>query len=435
MLTAATCANLCFRWTDTRASDNSRQKESPQMGARNFAISNQTARLAARPNDKTRLRRGNVNVSYIHEITGFSEPVKRRIFRGLVRRSGNPASANRSRSEPQASGSQEGAGRPEVEAEAETGEPNRFFSLEPWQEAFVRTLPRFCECTNDFELGTRIKERDLALNAAHIQVNTPMVRRYIVADVDRSDAAEAHVKAGVAQLNIIAINPVNGHAHAFWELATPVTYFARSRWASIQYCSEVQRGLFRRLGADFSYNDGLPKNPISDWWDVRHVHDRAYSLRDLAATLTSKDMRSWQKGERETGMGRNVILFNELRYTSYGRVVSCQRRRRLFGFRDGSLCHSAKPQQFPRFCYFASCVRGSFHRKIGAQMDLGALGVLSRPNSRKRTAVSRASECARQEARGANVAGHTSAAKRLPLSASPFAPIGVGLRRGRSKDE
>ena len=284
------------------------KKGRPKRTARNIAVSTTTARLPTRPMEDHFVLRFANEVKGVNE---FSQNLKFEAWSNdpVVLRQQIDLALNR---RPKKKKRKYNKARPE---------PNRFWELAPWQQRFISTLPRSCECTNNFELGTRFKERDLALHAAHIQVNTPMIRRYIVADLDMHNAAEAHVRAGVATPNIIAINPANGHAHVFYELASPVTYFARSKWSCISFAADVQRGLFRRLNADLAYNDGLPKNPVSDWWEVRHLHDQPYSLRDLAASLNTKDMRARQKGEREIGIGRNVTLFNELRSISYGRVV------------------------------------------------------------------------------------------------------------------
>jgi len=190
----------------------------------------------------------------------------------------------------------------------------RFWENEPWQENFISTLPPYIQCAGeDFAKGTFKRSRDLALNYPHIQVNSPCRKVWLPFDLDSSDAVRAHEAADLPAPNIVVENMANGHAHALYQLSVPVTFYARSRQSSIHFLADIQRGMTRRLGADRGYSGHLAKNPISDAWRVHHLRDGAYSLTELAHPLRRKVMRRWEADERESGLGRNVALFDALR--------------------------------------------------------------------------------------------------------------------------
>lgn len=195
-----------------------------------------------------------------------------------------------------------------------------FWPLLPWQQGFVDTLPAYMDCAADFEHGTFRRQRDLALGFPHIQVNSHGCKRWMPFDIDRKDAEKAHERSGIAAPNLIMLNPASGHGHLLYELAAPVTYYERSRLASIRYCADVQRGMTRRLDADKAFAGHLIKNPLSERWETLRLHDKAYSLGALANCLDKGDMRCWDTGERESGLGRNVTLFEALCGIAYRKV-------------------------------------------------------------------------------------------------------------------
>jgi Replicase family/Primase C terminal 1 (PriCT-1) len=202
----------------------------------------------------------------------------------------------------------------------EISEGTAFWQFLPWQQAFVATLPAYMDCAGDFRLGTFKRERDLALNFPHIQFNSPTRKVWLPFYVDREDAETAHERAGVAVPNLIIKNPENGHAHLAYQLIEPVTYYVRSRQTSVEYLADIQRGMIRRLDADKAFAGHLLKNPLSERWNTLQLRDEAYSLAELASYLGRVEMRRWDAGERECGLGRNVMLFDRLRHVAYCEV-------------------------------------------------------------------------------------------------------------------
>jgi hypothetical protein len=168
------------------------------------------------------------------------------------------------------------------------------------------------------------------MNYPHLQLNSPYRRRWLSFDLDRSDAATAHEAAGVAAPNWIVINPANGHAHADYELAAPVTYYAKSRWTSINYLADIQHGMTTRLDADMGYSGHLTKNPFHENWITIPLRETPYSLGELASYLTKDERRRRtrkRKGEAEMcGLRRNCSLFDWVRLEiAYPHVIRFKR--------------------------------------------------------------------------------------------------------------
>src|SRR5271165_321484 len=205
----------------------------------------------------------------------------------------------------------------------EAREETLFWPLEPWQQAFVNMLPAFPDCAGeDFRQGTFGRPRDLALNYPHIQPNKPMCKVWLVFDLDRRGGEHAHERASLPPPNLIMMKPANGFSHLGYGLRVPVTYYERSRRTSIDFLADIERGMVRRLDADKAFAGHLIKNPLSESWITSHPRDELYFLGELAACLDKRAMKPWAKGELETGLGRNVALFNELRQFAYREVRS-----------------------------------------------------------------------------------------------------------------
>jgi hypothetical protein len=153
------------------------------------------------------------------------------------------------------------------------------------------------------------KRKDLALDYPIIQHNGPHRLAYIPVDVDRSDAAYAWRDNGKPEPNIIVVNPENGHAHLFYELATPA--WKNGKPGPLRYYNNTRRALTHELGGDSGYGNFLAKNPLSDKWIVQVVRQRPYDLRELAAEL---DMSKPQAKLVDNAEGRNCTLFDSIRH-------------------------------------------------------------------------------------------------------------------------
>ncbi len=194
-----------------------------------------------------------------------------------------------------------------------------------WEEEFERSLPWRPLCADDFELGVYPCRREIALGYRYVQYNTQSRINWLVSDIDRDGAADVWRPAGLPPPNAVMENPDNGHAHIAWRLAFPVSC-PDPLAKQMRFLSTIERGYTRRLDSDKVFSlHGLIKNAVHpDWHVIRH-HDVGYSLSELARSLDRDETRLWTPGERESGLGRNVSLFDWLRAIAYKEVLRLKR--------------------------------------------------------------------------------------------------------------
>lgn len=187
-------------------------------------------------------------------------------------------------------------------------------------------LPAKPYCAHDPRQGVFPRCLKTALQAPHIQFNRPYVDRWILHDLDYAGAYYAHYDANLPPPNFIAVNPDNHRAHSGYLLAAPVSRFAKSRLKPIRYCAAIERGLIRKLKADKGYQGLIAKNPWSNHWRVEWRRKAPYTLDELADALWAEDMAPWPTVEENVGRGRNVALFDELRFMAYKEVEDFRRK-------------------------------------------------------------------------------------------------------------
>lgn len=193
----------------------------------------------------------------------------------------------------------------------------------PVWKRFPHLIPARPYCTDVPSSGLLIRPRDKALSFRNIQFNDPHRVTWLPFDVDLADAFDAYDRADLPAPNVFIGNPDNGHAHLAWALDTPVLLGDNARTAPMRYAEAVQRGMARRIGADAGYSGLIAKNPTHAHWRTRWLAPHAYSLADLAARLTSSEMRFTPTTVRDMGfIGRNVHVFNEVRTFAYREVRS-----------------------------------------------------------------------------------------------------------------
>lgn len=173
--------------------------------------------------------------------------------------------------------------------------------------------------------GLQIRNREAALLRKHIQLNGPTAYRWVIHDIDRSDAHSAHRDSVLAEPNFIAINKENGHAHSAALLAVPVAKHQNARLEPLRYFAAVERGYARRLGADRRYAGLIVKNPMHAAWRVEWRNETATSLEIMASWLDPADMMAETSLDTTTGAGRNVTVFDDLRTFAYHEVIEFKR--------------------------------------------------------------------------------------------------------------
>jgi hypothetical protein len=202
-------------------------------------------------------------------------------------------------------------------------------------------------CTDDYEQGLLVRSREQALRRRLIEFNGSNSNLWMLHDNDRADAENSYAMAGVAQPNIIMINPANGHAHSAYLLSDPVARHPTARSHPLRYFAAIEGGITRRVGADPAYTALLAKNPLHPHWEVQWRRNEPYSLAELAFGLSPDDMRLHV--QRVSGAGRNVALFDALRKIAYREVVDFKNAGKSaiqFGQRLDAVAHQVN-QQFP----------------------------------------------------------------------------------------
>ena len=185
---------------------------------------------------------------------------------------------------------------------------------------FVLGLPKRPLCSDDFEFGSFRRQREIAVTHDHIQLNPSWSLRWLIHDIDQSDAYFRHRNSMLPEPTFIAVNPKNGHAHSAYRLRVPVAVHENARHSPIRLYAAVERGLRRRLGSDRNYVGLLVKNPLSPRWRTEWRSSASFELSELAGDLTAGEMMPERELRSEAGAGRNVQLFDALRTTAYAEV-------------------------------------------------------------------------------------------------------------------
>jgi Replicase family/Primase C terminal 1 (PriCT-1) len=201
------------------------------------------------------------------------------------------------------------------------------------RQLFPLLLPARPYCADDLKFGLQILSRAKALEKLHIQLNGPSSFRWMCHDIDHPHAYFAHRDAIMPQPNVIAINPRNGHGHSAVLLSCPVARHASSRIEPLRFFGAVERGIARRVGADRNYVGLVAKNPLHDRWRVEWRREEPYTLTELADWLVYDDMRPDPTVETTLGVGRNCVVFDELRTVAYREVRDFKRDCNLDVFR------------------------------------------------------------------------------------------------------
>lgn len=185
-------------------------------------------------------------------------------------------------------------------------------------DLIVDRLPRRPYCTDNLERGLIIRPASIAVEKSHLQLNPAYVRHWLVFDVDIPLAAIAWETANLPAPNWIAVNPVNTHAHYGYLLEVPVITAPAGRDKPLRYAAAIESAFRLGLKADPRYSGLVSKNPLHVQWKTWFIHDRAYSLEELADWVTLP--KPSRLSEENVGLGRNVTLFDHLRTWAYSMV-------------------------------------------------------------------------------------------------------------------
>lgn len=156
----------------------------------------------------------------------------------------------------------------------------------------------------------RILPKSQAIHYPLVQLNHPDWIRWLVFDIDATDAQTRAEDRGCPEPTFIALNRANGHAHLAYWLEVPVFIAGLKSAKSTAFYDDVKRGLTNRLGADSNYCGLLAKNPLWEGWAVQWLATRPYELATLNDALKPGDKR--RRKQAEMANGRNAFLFDAL---------------------------------------------------------------------------------------------------------------------------
>lgn len=184
-------------------------------------------------------------------------------------------------------------------------------------ESFVESLPTKVRSTDDFEFGTRFRNKSNALKFRYVEANQ-FYKKHIILDIDEPGSAYWWEDRNLPPPTIVVINPENAHCHYLYELKTPVYYTEESRRAPQKFYENTDIALTDVLGADLAYVGKFVKNPLHESWKVIK-HNAIYDLEDFGEYLDLQAHKKKQKLEGSLG-GRNTTLFDTLRLWAYQEV-------------------------------------------------------------------------------------------------------------------
>lgn len=190
-----------------------------------------------------------------------------------------------------------------------------------WEQLW---LPFWPLASDDLRAGIYRMSREHALDRRYVETNPHAVSNLLVVDVDHGDAA-LRALGNRPLPNAVVENPANGHAHAVYALAEPVTRTEYARRKPLAYAAAVTEGLRRMLDGDRAYSGLITKNPCHESWGGMWVSDDLYTLDELRDGL-GEHMPSlrWRetKSRRNNpiGLGRNCTLFETARMWAYREV-------------------------------------------------------------------------------------------------------------------
>lgn len=187
------------------------------------------------------------------------------------------------------------------------------------KQTFIDNLPDKPHCANGFEYGLRILPKDIALTRRHIQHNKPWTLAWLVLDLDSPLFWQKMDSDLLPVPNMVVFNPENNHCHLYYGLKTPVYNSVAARRHPLRYLASIEHALKLKWGADMLYAGRISKNPLHEHWDTKELRADLWELGELADWLTLPDKLPPRAAQ--VGVGRNLTLFDWLRYWAYDNVL------------------------------------------------------------------------------------------------------------------
>lgn len=194
-------------------------------------------------------------------------------------------------------------------------------------EKFKETLPNKPYCSDYHENGLRIRSKSVAIKHRHIQHNQPHIITWLAFDIDRNESGLEWYDLGAPPPNIIVQNreEERSHCHFLYMLEKPVYVSMNARTSPIRYLSTIENGLSIRLKSDPGYSGFITKNPLSSAWRVWSPREEGYSLAELYDYVDSEKIDFKATNREIRGCGRNVEIFDKLRFWAYDRIKEAKK--------------------------------------------------------------------------------------------------------------
>lgn len=187
-------------------------------------------------------------------------------------------------------------------------------------EVFENRLPNRPYCTRAKGERLRIRPKKSAMEHPLIQYNAPSMVSWLCFDLDY-----AYLQSGVKNdvcipsPTFVVENPLNGHCHVYYGLITPVCRTDSARQKPLRLLAMVEEALRLKLGADEGFAGLIGKMPHHEQWrtiEASKFIDCLYELGEFSEWIDIPKSLPKRLGIR-TGLGRNIELFDKLRYWAY----------------------------------------------------------------------------------------------------------------------
>lgn len=217
-------------------------------------------------------------------------------------------------------------------------------AMAQWEQMW---LPLWPLASDDLRHGIYRESREDALRRRYIEANPHQVSNLLVVDVDHPDALMRAVWDRHDWLpNAVVENPLNGHAHAVWALAEPITRTEYARRKPLAYAAAVTEGLRRSVDGDAGYSGLITKNPEHASWEAHWLTDRLYGLQELQEHLDglgAMPAPSWRRTRRHkpVGLSRNCDIFESARVWAYREARRIRQRHEYPTPADSDALHGA----------------------------------------------------------------------------------------------
>ncbi|HUH58408.1 MAG TPA: replication initiation protein [Pseudomonadales bacterium] len=183
-------------------------------------------------------------------------------------------------------------------------------------ELFQKSLSAKPYCSNNLRYGLRIRNASRAISHKYIQPNHPNSKLWLLYDIDRPIGLETiRDDLNLPEPTFFVQNPKNNHAHLFYGLHTAVHFNQSSSMKPQRFAGAVDVAMTSALNADAGYVGLIAKNPLHAHWRTYNTN-LAYDLEDFTEYVDLTPYNA-QKRMEAVGLGRNIALFDTLRYWAY----------------------------------------------------------------------------------------------------------------------